>query len=131
MSGADAHEALTAGTAHRAEPEDRRQSKRVEALFVPADDLTKKQLALESLNERLGHVDDLEETSWQPDLPARAARIRRLRGEIQEFTSRTEAAKLPTAWRRSRRAGGVRRAHDGVSPRGARTRAKMMRSSAS
>ena len=34
-------------------------SKRFETLFAQADELTKKQLSLESLHERLGQVDDL------------------------------------------------------------------------
>src|SRR5439155_26039740 len=43
-------------------------SKRFEALFAQADDLTKKQLALETLHERLGQVDDLaKKTTWQLD----------------------------------------------------------------
>src|SRR3954464_11973896 len=72
-------------------------SKRFEALFTSADDLTKKQLALESLNERLGQVDDLaKKTSWQLDSLRQSRQdLDALRQEIQEFyKSHTEAAKL-------------------------------------
>src|SRR6185503_189593 len=42
--------------------------KRFETLFAQADDLTKKQISLEALHERLGQVDDLaKKTSWQMD----------------------------------------------------------------
>ena len=44
-------------------------TKRFDALFAQADDLTKKQLALETLHEQLGQVDELsqEEPSCQMD----------------------------------------------------------------
>ena len=72
-------------------------SKRFETLFASADDLTKKQLSLESLNERLGQVDDLaKKTSWQLDSLRQSRQdLDALRQEIQEFyKSHTEAAKL-------------------------------------
>src|SRR4051812_45402915 len=72
-------------------------SKRFEALFTSADELTKKQLALENLNERLGQVDELaKKTSWQLDSLRQSRQdLDALRKEIQEFyTSHGEAAKL-------------------------------------
>jgi chromosome segregation ATPase len=72
-------------------------SKRFEALFVSADDLTKKQLSLEALHDRLGQVDDLaKKTSWQLDSLRQSRQdLDVLRKEIQEFhRSHTEAAKL-------------------------------------
>ena len=101
-------------------------TKRVEALFVSADDLTKKQLALESLNERLGQVDDLaKKTSWQLDSLRQSrqdldALRERNPGVLQVALRSGEAGRQ--ARRRSRRAGGVRRAHDGVRLVGARAR---------
>src|SRR5206468_10347839 len=67
-------------------------SKRFESLFVQADDLTKKQLALETLHERLGQVDDLtQKTTWQLDsLQQSRQDLDVLRKEIQEF-SKTHA----------------------------------------
>ena len=72
-------------------------TKRFESLFVQADDLTKKQLSLESLHERLGQVDDLaKKTSWQLDSLRQSRQdLDVLRKEIQVFySSHAEAAKL-------------------------------------
>src|SRR3954464_5956636 len=72
-------------------------SKRFESLFVQADDLTKKQLALESLHERLGQVDDLaKKTSWQMDSLRQSRQdLDVLRKDIQDFyAAHAEAAKL-------------------------------------
>ena len=78
-------------------------SKRFEALFAQADDLTKKQLALETLHERLGQVDDLaKKTTWQMDSLRQSRQdLDVLRKEIQEFyKSHAEAAKLRRQARR-------------------------------
>jgi DNA repair exonuclease SbcCD ATPase subunit len=72
-------------------------TKRFESLFAQADDLTKKQLSLESLHERLGQVDDLaKKTAWQMDsLRQSRTDLEVLRKDIQEFyKSHAEAAKL-------------------------------------
>ena len=85
-------------------------TKRFEALFAQADELTKKQLALETLNERLGQVDDLaKKTSWQHGrAPAEPAGPRRCCGrKSRSSTGRTPRSRscatssAPTA-RRSR-----------------------------
>ena len=101
-------------------------TKRFEALFAQADDLTKKQLALEALHERLGQVDDLpKKTVWQMDSLRQSRQdLDVLRKEIQDFyKSHAEIAKL------ARQAGGdrlgarsVRRTHDGVLRPGAGAR---------
>ena len=70
---------------------------RFESLFAQADDLTKKQLSLEVLHERLGQVDDLaKKTSWQMDALRQSRQdLDVLRTDIQEFyKSHAEAAKL-------------------------------------
>ncbi|HEY2152432.1 MAG TPA: hypothetical protein VGH34_16605 [Vicinamibacterales bacterium] len=72
-------------------------TKRFETMFVQADDLTKKQLALETLHESLGQVDDLaKRTSWQMDsLRQSRTDLEVLRTDIQAFyKSHAEAAKL-------------------------------------
>jgi len=72
-------------------------TKRFESLFAQADDLTKKQLSLEVLHERLGQVDDLaKKTSWQMDSLRQSRQdLDILRKDIQEFyKSHAEAAKL-------------------------------------
>ena len=72
-------------------------SKRFEALFAQADELTKKQLSLETLHERLAQVDDLsKKTSWQMDsLKQSRADLDVLRKEVQEFyKSHAEIAQL-------------------------------------
>ena len=72
-------------------------SKRFETLFAESDDLTKKQLALETLNERLGQVDELaKNTSWQMDsLKQSRADLEVLRKDVQEFyKSHAEIAQL-------------------------------------
>src|SRR5262249_3244421 len=71
--------------------------KRFESLFAQADDLTKKQLSLESLRDRLAQVDELSKrTSWQMDALRQSREdLDVLSKEIQEFyTSHAEAAKL-------------------------------------
>src|SRR5213076_2939539 len=72
-------------------------AKRFESLFAQADDLTKKQLALETLNERLGQVDDLaKKTTWQLDSLRQSRQdLDVVRKEMQELhTSHADAAKL-------------------------------------
>src|SRR5262245_43480184 len=72
-------------------------TKRFESLFAQADDLTKKQLSLEALHERLGQVDDLaKKTSWQMDALRQSRQdLDVLRKDIQDFyKSHAEAAKL-------------------------------------
>ena len=72
-------------------------TKRFESLFAQADDLTKKQLALETMRERLAQVDELSKrTSWQMDALRQSRQdLDVLRKEIQEFyKSHGEAAKL-------------------------------------
>src|SRR6185436_19070280 len=72
-------------------------AKRFESLFAQADDLTKKQLALETLHERLGQVDDLaKKTTWQLDSLRQSRQdLDLLRKEIQEFSkTHADAAKL-------------------------------------
>src|SRR5262245_22504148 len=72
-------------------------TKRFESLFAQADDLTKKQLSLEALHERLGQVDDLaKKTSWQMDALRQSRQdLEVLRKDIQEFyKAHAEAAKL-------------------------------------
>src|SRR5262249_40841883 len=61
------------------------------------DDLTKKQLALETLNDRLGQVDELaKKTSWQMDALKQSRQdLDALRAEVQEFyKSHAEISKL-------------------------------------
>src|SRR4029077_15956409 len=62
-------------------------TKRFETLFTQSDELTKKQLALEALNERLGQVDDLaKKTSMQMDSLRQSRQdLDVLRQEVQEF----------------------------------------------
>ena len=70
---------------------------------MQADDLTKKQLALESLHERLGQVDELaKKTSWQMDsLRQSRTDLDVLRKDIQEFyKSHAEAAQARRQARR-------------------------------
>src|SRR6185312_11011343 len=72
-------------------------TKRFEALFAQADELTKKQLSLESLHERLGQVDDLaKKTSWQMDSLRQSRQdLDVLRKDIQDFyAAHAEAAKI-------------------------------------
>ena len=72
-------------------------SKRFESLFAQADELAKKQHALESLNERLGQVDDLaKKTTWQLDSLRQSRQdLDVVRKEMQELhTSHADAAKL-------------------------------------
>ena len=93
-------------------------TKRFETLFAQADDLTKKQLALETLHERLAQVDELaKKTSWQMDsLKQSRQDLDVLRKEVQDFyKSHAEIAQLrdklgadPPGAR------SVRRAHDGA-----------------
>ena len=62
-------------------------AKRFETLFAQADDLTKKQLALDALHERLGQVDDLmKRTSTQMESMRQSRQdLDVLRKEIQAF----------------------------------------------
>lgn len=62
-------------------------SKHFETLFVQSDELGKKQLALETLHERLGQVDDLaKKTTWQIDsLKQTRQDLDVVRKEIQDF----------------------------------------------
>lgn len=62
-------------------------SKQFETLFVQSDELGKKQLALETLHERLGQVDDLaKKTTWQIDSLKRTRQdLDVVRKEIQDF----------------------------------------------
>ena len=79
-------------------------AKRFEALFAQADDLTKKQLSLEALHERLGQVDELaKKTSWQMDSLRQSRQdLDVLRKDIQEFyKSHAEIAQAAaTSWGR-------------------------------
>ena len=62
-------------------------TKRFETLFAQSDELTKKQLSLETLHEQLAQVDELaKKTSWQMD-SLRQSRLDLdvLRKEVQEF----------------------------------------------
>ena len=70
---------------------------RFNALFDQADDLTKRQLALNSLHERLAEVEELSKrTVLQLDSLTRSRRdLDALRQDIQDFyTSHAEAVKL-------------------------------------
>ncbi|MFI5302786.1 MAG: hypothetical protein ACHREM_32250, partial [Polyangiales bacterium] len=72
-------------------------TKQFETLFTQADELTKRQLALETIRERLGQVDDLaKKTSWQMDsLKQSRQDLEVLRKEIQDFhKSHAEVAEL-------------------------------------
>src|SRR3989442_2697741 len=72
-------------------------TKRFESLFAQADDLTKKQLSLEALHERLGQVGALaKKTSWEVDALRQSRQdLDVLRKDIQEFyKSHAEVAKL-------------------------------------
>ena len=72
-------------------------TKRFETLFAQADELTKKQLALETLHERLGQVDELaKKTTWQMDALTQSRQdLDVLRKEVQEFyKSHAEIAQL-------------------------------------
>src|SRR5262249_4996671 len=72
-------------------------SKRFEVLFAQADDLTTKQLAFDTLHERLAEVDDLsKKTTWQMDA-LRQSRddLDALHTDIQNFYgAHAEAAKI-------------------------------------
>src|ERR1051326_2966222 len=72
-------------------------TKRFETLFTQAEELTKKQLALDALNDRLGQVDDLaKKTTWQMDALRQSRQdLDVLRKDIQDFyTAHAEAAKV-------------------------------------
>src|SRR5262249_48347858 len=74
-----------------------RLSKRFALLFSQADDLTRKQLTLETLHEKLAEVDGLaKRASWQADaLRQSRADLDVLRKEIQQFyASHADIAKL-------------------------------------
>lgn len=62
-------------------------TKRFETLFNQSDELTKKQITLETLHERLGQVDDLaKKTTWQMDALRQSRQdLDLLRTEVQEF----------------------------------------------
>jgi chromosome segregation ATPase len=61
--------------------------KRFDTLFAQSDEITKKQLALETLHERLGQVDELaKRTAWQMDAHRQSRQdLDAFRKEIQEF----------------------------------------------
>src|SRR6202163_4263157 len=72
-------------------------ARRFEALFAQADDLSKKQGALEALHEQLAQVDDLaKKTTWQMDALRQSRQdLDVLRKEVQDFyRSHAEIAKL-------------------------------------
>ncbi len=72
-------------------------AKRFELLFSQADDLTEKQLVLETLQEKLSEVDDLSKrASWQADaLRQSRADLELVQGEIQQFyASHAQLSKL-------------------------------------
>ena len=76
-------------------------TKRFDTLFVQADELTKKQLALESLHEQLGQVDDLaKKTSARSIRSSRAGRIsNRCARRFSISTSRTpKSPSCATSW---------------------------------
>ena len=92
-------EGLTAGDAHLTDLTEKVDglSKRFETLFTQADDLTKKQLALEPLHERLGQAHDIagEATRQLDSLRQSREDLDALRKEIQEFSERhADAARL-------------------------------------
>ena len=92
-------EGLTAGDAHLTDLTEKVDglSKRFETLFTQADDLTKKQLALEPLHERLGQAHDIagEATRQFDSLRQSREDLDALRKEIQEFSERhADAARL-------------------------------------
>ena len=62
-------------------------TKRIDSLFTQSDELTRKQIALESLHERLAQVDDLaKKTTWQLDaLRQSRADLEVVRKEVQDF----------------------------------------------
>jgi chromosome segregation ATPase len=62
-------------------------TKRFEVLFVQGDELGKKQLALEALNDQLAQVDEVaKKTSWQMDALRQSRQdLDLLRKEVQEF----------------------------------------------
>jgi chromosome segregation ATPase len=63
------------------------RSKRFDSRRAQADDLTKKQLSLETLHERLGQVDDLaKKTTWQMEALRQSRQdLELLRKEVQDF----------------------------------------------
>ncbi len=72
-------------------------NKRIESLLAQADDLTKKQTQLETLNERLGQVDELsKKTSWQMEaLKQSRLDLDVLKTDVQAFyKSHAEIAQL-------------------------------------
>ncbi len=72
-------------------------TKRIDSLFAQSDELTRKQVALESLHERLGQVDELaKKTTWQLDaLRQSRTDLDVLRKEVQDFyKSHAEIAQL-------------------------------------
>ena len=72
-------------------------TKRFDALFAQADDLTKKQLALDTLHEQLGQVDELSKRTVVHMDSLRQSRhdLESLRQEIQDFyKSHVEIVKL-------------------------------------
>ena len=115
-----AHEALAAKDKNLTELTQKVDglSTRFEALFAQADELTKKQLSLETLHERLGQVDDLaKKTSWQMDsAAAKPAGPRRPAqghpGLLQ--VARRDRRSWPTSSAPTGSARGLRRAHDRV-----------------
>src|SRR5262245_54824295 len=62
-------------------------AKQFDALMARADELTKRQLELESVRERLGQVDELaKKSAWQMDtLKQSRQELEVLRKEIQDF----------------------------------------------
>src|SRR5262249_41843244 len=72
-------------------------TKRFEAMFAQADDLTKKQLDLESLRERLAELDALsKKTTWQMDALRQSRQdLDALHKDIQDFyAAHADAAKI-------------------------------------
>ena len=70
---------------------------RIASLIASADDLTRKQTELETLNERLGRVDELaKKTSWQMDALKQSRHdLDALKKEVQDFyKSHAEIAQL-------------------------------------
>ena len=90
-------------------------TKRFDALFAQADDLTKKQLALDTLHEQLGQVDELAKRTVVADGLAQAeppGSRRRCARRFRTSTSRTPRSSssatswAPIAWRSRRSASG-------------------------
>ena len=122
MEGLAARDRLATAVGQRVD----QLSKQMQTLNTQADDLVRKQTALDSLQESLGQVDELaKKTAWQyENLKQSRQDLESLRKEIQEFyKSHAVAAQLRDRLATDRSgARGVPRADDGLQhgPSGAR-----------